>query len=211
MSNVTALPKQGQTFFGGQVPSATAYGQTASIEGTRMEFTDNVAASGQGADGRRSGRTRRCILVRSTADVTLLPKRVVKWQSGFRGRRVDGYCNVADEAVAGIVDPDLGSSGVVKGDLFWLFRGGPCLAKIALDTTASVIAMDDVLVALTAVTSGATTSGRVSPWTGLTVTVTQTTDGTQNRRLMNRIGRAMSAATSGNTNGDVLVDLMLDT
>jgi hypothetical protein len=70
--------------------------------------------------------------------------------------------------------------------------------------------MDDILVALTAATSAATTAGRVYPWTGLTSTVTQTTDGTQSRRTINKIGRAMSATTSGNTNSDILVDLMLD-
>jgi hypothetical protein len=210
MSTVTVLPKQGQTFFGGEVPSATAFGQTVALEGTVKEWPDNITVAGQGADGRRSGRSRRSLLVRNTAAFKLLPKRVVKWQSGFRGRRVDGYCAINDEAVAGVVDDAVASDGVAIGDLFWLYRKGPTLFRTALDTTHSAVAMDDILVALTAATSGATTAGRVYPWTGLTSTVTQTTDGTQSRRTINKIGRAMSATTSGNTNSDILVDLMLD-
>jgi len=210
MSTVTVLPKQGQTFFGGQVPSATSFGQTVALEGTVKEWPDNITTSGVGADGRRSGRTRRSLLVRNTAAFKLLPKRVVKWQSGFRGRRVDGYCAVSDEACAGVVDDAIASTGVEIGDLFWLYRQGPTITRTALDTTNSPVAIDDMLVALTAITSGATTAGRVAPWTGLTVTVTQTTDGTLSRRLVNRLGRAMSATTSGNTNSDILVDLMLD-
>lgn len=210
MSTVTVLPKQGQTFFGGEVPSATAFGQTVALEGTVKEWPDNITVAGQGADGRRSGRTRHSLLVRNTATVKLLPKRVVKWQSGYRGRRVDGYCNVSDEAVAGVVDDAVSSDGVAIGDLFWLYRRGPTIVRTALDTTNSPVALDDMLLAITAAASTSTTAGRVYPWTGLTSTVTQTTDGTQSRRTINRIGRAMSATTSGNTNSDLLVDLMLD-
>jgi hypothetical protein len=210
MSTVTVLPKQGQTFFGGEVPSATAFGQTVALEGTVKEWPDNITVAGQGADGRRSGRTRHSLLVRNTATVKLLPKRVVKWQSGFRGRRVDGYCNVSDEAVAGVVDDAVASDGVAIGDLFWLYRRGPTIVRTALDTTNSPVALDDMLLAITAAASTSNTAGRVYPWTGLTSTVTQTTDGTQSRRTINRIGRAMSATTSGNTNSDLLVDLMLD-
>jgi hypothetical protein len=109
-----------------------------------------------------------------------------------------------------VVDDAVASDGVAIGDLFWLYRRGPTIVRTALDTAHSAVALDDMLLAITAAASTSTTAGRVYPWTGLTSTVTQTTDGTQSRRTINRIGRAMSATTSGNTNSDLLVDLMLD-
>lgn len=206
--SVTQLPKLGQTFFGGRPDSATVYGQSVSLEGTPHDFNDTAAVAGP--DGRRSGRRRRAVLVRNASTLTLEAKRIVKWQSGFRGRRVDGYCNVDSEAVAGVVDDTIGSNGVVPGDLFWLLREGPALCHPSLAANAeNVISVDDMLIALTAVTSGATTAGRVVSWNALTSTAAQATDGTAARRTFNRIGRALSARTTAQTTSDVLVDLMI--
>ena len=64
-----------------------------------------------------------------------------------------------------------------------------------------VINIGDVLTALTAATSGATTAGRVKPQSlaGATSVL--------GLEIMNMIGRAMSAATTANTGANLLVDI----
>lgn len=198
--NVTGLPKRGKTYHGG---TPTSFDKSVDIEGSSAAFADDDTTS-SGPSTRNSGRLTHCILVRNSSGISLEPKRVVKWASGQRGKRVDGYGNATAENVAGVVDDRLPAAGVASNDLFWLMVKGPALVKTALEANANnVISDNGVLVALTAATSQATTSGRV---------VGQTLTGaTQNlaNQIQNRIGRAMSAKTTANTNADVLVDLYL--
>jgi hypothetical protein len=98
-----------------------------------------------------------------------------------------------------VVDDQLPSGGVADDDLFWIVRSGPCLLLNDIASGAStVITEGSVVGALTAATSGATTAGRIA---NLTVTTGDT--------ITNKLGRAMSAKTTANTNADVLVDLCL--
>jgi len=198
------VPVRGKTALSGNAGRTIDSTMAAHLEGTEQWF-DDIDPTATGAKTRRSNRRCLCMLVRNVAADVLLPKRCVTWKSGQRGKQVDGYCKSTSEACAGVVDEFLTSAGVPVNDLFWLCVQGPTLMKVAVDATNANIALDDVLIALTAVTSGATTSGRVQTM-ALTATSTATTDGTQTRALVNRFGRALSARTTADTNGDVLVD-----
>ena len=79
---------------------------------------------------------------------------------------------------------------------------GPTTVLTPLDGGAdNVFTVGQRVVALTAVTSGATTAGRVTAQS-LAATTLQNADAQQ---IMNVIGRAMSAATTANTNQGLLI------
>jgi hypothetical protein len=120
----------------------------------------------------RSNRLKTCVAVRNTSGGALLPKRVVRFEIGTAGTApfsaVDGYSAVANEERVGIVDEHLPASGVAANDIFWVTVQGPTEVSHALSGTA--IAVGDRLAAITAATSGATTSGRVTPNSAAAVT-----------------------------------------
>jgi hypothetical protein len=200
------LPNRGKTLLAGTGRTLTD-GDRAGIEGTTRVFNDVAPGQAPGAKVRRSNRQVTCMLVQNTSGIALLPKRLVSWASGLRGKRVDGYVTTTAGQAAGVVDEHLPAAGVADNDYFWLAVRGPSLMLTSLAADAeNVISLDDTMVALTAATSQATTSSRVITW-GLTATSTQTTNGGLTDHLMNQIGNAMSAKTTANTNADVLVDL----
>jgi len=201
---VTGLPGRGNTFLTGPNRTApTTYGNSVLLEGTKKNFKD-VTPGTVGMHTLRSGLEVQCILVRNTSTIALLPKRVVKFAAGYRNQRVDAYCRLDSESVAGVVDEYLPATGVPVNDLFWLVVKGPCLVKTSLggDVT-NFIAEGDPLVALTAATTGATTAGRIQPF-AITSNATFAASG-----AMNLLGRAMSARATTQTNADVLCDLRI--
>ncbi len=202
MSNVNgALPVRGQTFLSGNSNRTITATMGVDKEGTLMEFDDVDPTVAAGTKTKRSNRKVTCLLVRNVSAAALLPKFVVKWKSGQRNKQVDGYCSSTNEACAGVVDEFIGSSGVAVNDLFWLAVKGPTLMKTPLEGDATnVIAMDDLLGALTAATSGATTAGRVG-------VIALTASGPGGLAAVNAFGRALSAKTTANTNADVLCDV----
>lgn len=150
----------------------------------------------------RTSRPVRLRLVRNKAGFALLPKRLVSFRAsaGVYGSHVDGYADTtAEHSVP--VDEYLPSTGVADNDLFYVVIEGPALCLTDLAGGANnLFSAGDNLVALTAATSGATTAGRVAPQdlTGATSTLAL--------QVQNRIGRALTAKTTGNTNADVLID-----
>lgn len=201
MSNVTTLPKRGQTYNGPSKTLSATYGTSVGVEGVVRTFDDLDSSSTSAAMVPRSSKQVTCVFVRNTSALTLQPKRVVKWESGYRNRRVDGYATTDWAEAAGVVDEFL-TNGVRQYDMFWLAVKGPSLVKTSLGGDATnVIAVDDKLAALTGATSGATTSGRVQAFAA-TSNLTNAVSA-----ISNLIGYAMSAKTTGNTNADVLVDL----
>lgn len=202
--HVTALPIRGKTYFGGSPSSST---DGAGVLGVMMDFDDVTPGSGVRAP--RSNRRTTCILVRNASGIALLPKRTARWKSGSKFKEVDGYTTTTAAEAAGVIDEHLPAAGVAANDLFWLAVKGPSL--MLTDLAGGVnnsVALNDVLIAMTAVTSQSTTAGRIAPW-GLTATSTQTTDGTYTNYLLHYLGRALSARTTANTNADILVDLMI--
>lgn len=204
LQNVPTLPKLGQTWYAtGYVntsPTDDALG-TTKLEGSEAWFEDLAPATAAGVRTKRSGRGKRCLFVRNSSAGALLPKRLVSWASGYRNRRVDGYVTVDFAEVAGVVDECLPTAGVPQNDLFWLTVEGQTLVKSSL--TSDTITAGDKLVALTAATSGATTSGRVQSYAA-TSNTTALSDMDRNF-----IGFAISGKTSGETNKDLLADVKL--
>lgn len=195
--NVTGLPKRGFTYHGGTPDSI---GKTLGLEGHPMRFMDDYPGSG-GVRVKRSDSQVYAVLVRNVSGITLTPGRTVSWKAGFRGRRIDGFTTTTAQEVAGVVDDQLPAAGVANNDLFWLIVKGPVLIKTPLAAGAgSVFAEGDVLVALTAATSQATTAGRPAVLASAATTNTAAA-------IINRYARVMSAMTTAQTNTNMLVDL----
>lgn len=198
------LPRRGQTYLGANTGRTITDTDAASVEGATKLFDDFAPGQASGAKVRRSNRQTTCILVRNTSGIALLPKRIARWESGYRGKRVDGYTTATAAEAAGVIDEHLPASGVSDNDLFWLAVKGPSLVLTSLAGDAeNVISIDDALVALTAATSQATTAGRVNQQdlTGATAPLAN--------QVQYRLGHAMSAKTTANTNADLLVDLQI--
>ena len=198
--NVLGLaPNRGKYY---NVTSTTAT-QSASLEGLQKYFPDNVAGAAQ-PDTKRSGRRVLMRLVRNSSGINLLPKKAVVWETGYRGKRVDGYAASTAAEVAGIVDDQAPAAGIPDNALFWIHRQGPALLLNDLASGATtVIAEGGMVVALTAAASTGTTAGRIvaQTLTGATAVLAG--------QIQNRIGKAMTARTTANTNADVLVDMEL--
>jgi hypothetical protein len=197
--NVSTLPERGKTFSGG---TPTSVDQSVGIEGSRKLFRDEYR-SGNGVKVKRSNSQIEGVLVRNSSGAALTPGRTVSWTAAYRWRRVSGYTTTTAQEVAGVVDDQLPSAGVASNDLFWLLRRGPCLVKTPLAGDAgNVFAEGDILVALTAVTSGATTAGRPGVLASAATTNTAAA-------ILNVYARVMSARTTAQTATDMLVNLTL--
>jgi hypothetical protein len=194
---VTGLPKRGYTYHGGTPANIDS---SKAIEGHPMAFADDYP-DGPGVRIKRSDDVVEAILVRNVSGGTLLGGRQVRWKTGQRRRQVDGYTNATAGEVAGVVDDQLPSTGVANNDLFWLIVKGHVLLKTPLAGDAgNVFNEGDVLVALTAVTSGATTAGRPA------VLATAATTNTA-AAIVNRFARVVSAMTTAQTNANMLAYL----
>lgn len=207
---------RGETMFGG-TPTATQITESAHFEGQEKVFEDvNWSNSALGAKQLRSGRSVTCRCVRNTSGGNLLPKRLVTFEADSSaddyGKRVDGYSDVTAER-AYPVDEFLPAAGVENNDLFWIVVKGP--AEVLTDIAAAagnVINVGDRVVALTAVTSGATTAGRVRNYPTVAA-ATNTTTGIDaalleaQNNLAGVLGRALTAKTTGNTNSAILIDV----
>lgn len=197
---------RGETFYNGGTIDTNNLGGL-NLEGMIWTFEDEDLTPGSvGAKNIRTGRPVRCMCVRNVSAGALLPKRLVTLQTGgtdgrFYTGRVDGYARLT-AARAYPVDEYLPAAGVPVNDLFWVVIEGP--AKVLTDLASgagSVFNVGDVVVALTAATSGATTAGRVAPQdlTGATANL--------GNQVMNYVGHALSAATTSNTGADLLVEV----
>lgn len=127
--------------------------------GAVKEFTDVNPVTGVV----RTNRRKVCVAVRNTSGAALLPKRVVKFSTsaGKLFSEVDGYSDTTNEERVGVVDEFLPAAGVADDDVFWVTVDGPTEVAVAL--SGSDVAAGSRLAAITAVTSGATTAGRVTP------------------------------------------------
>jgi len=203
-ANVNTPIKRGQTYYGGNVPTSTYWKETAMIEGLEAVFEDTAPATARGQVlVKRSGRPVKCRLVRnaSAGSLNLLPQMMVTYLADYQFKRVAGNVRLDAAECAGVVDEHLPAAGVVVGDLFWIVYDGPTLVKASLDSTE--VAAGDMLVGLTAATSGATTSGRVCSYA-----VTSDTT-TMSPRMTNRVGWAVSARTAAETNKAILANIRL--
>lgn len=178
---------------GGTIDSNNLDG--VNYEGKEYEFEDSVYFTGHKV---------RVRVVRNTGAVALRGSKLAQFDlTTFFPRRITGYAAVGAQFALPI-DELHGAAGIAVNDLGYVVVRGPCaiLTSLAGDGT-DVISVGDRLVAQTAATSGATTAGRVIT---NTITAASTFLGTALLdQSTNMIGRAMSAATTANTNTGVAV------
>lgn len=177
----------------------------AGFAGTVWTFEDiDLSTSYASARVKRTNQRVQCRLVKNSSGIALLPKRGVTYKAGTNQTEVDGYVRTTSAECAGIVDEWLPAAGVANGDYFWIVVQGPTMVLSSLaGNSENVITERDPLVALTAATSQATTAGRF-----VTQDLTGATQILANA-VQNAIGRALSAKTTAQTNGDILVDMNL--
>jgi hypothetical protein len=200
MSRLNSPPFARGTFAGPQLDGGLEFPH---LEGREFVFEDINPNPNGGANGQRTGEYVTCRLVRNVSGATLLPKRLVKFDTtaGRYGSRVIGYSTLTAESSYPI-DEYLPATGVPNNALFYIVVSGPALVLTDLAGGANnVFTVGQLLVALTAATTGATTAGRVAPidLTGATAAL--------GGQIIGRLGRALTARTTGNTNADLLVDI----
>jgi len=142
----------------------------------------------------RSNRVKTCVAVRNTSGGVLLPKRVVSFDTTTAGLAVfsetKGYSSVTNDERVGVVDEYLPATGVAVNDVYWVTVEGPTEVAVAL--SGADVAVGDRLAAITAVSAGATTAGRVTK-SGVGAATTGAGDAS-----LGVIGRACSTgATTG--------------
>lgn len=202
-----ALPKRGQTLYRGVTAPTSFTVETTRLEGTLQPFKDiDPTSVAVGAKTYRTNRDVICRLMRNVSGITVYGKRLVTHASGYWDKRFDGYARVDNAAnVAGVVDDHLPSTtGCPTNDMCWVVVNGPALVLTPLGADATnVFSEGTLLLALTAATSQATTSGRVQPFYDTSsVTVAQA-------QLKGVLGVALSAKTTANTNVDILCDIQI--
>jgi hypothetical protein len=190
--------ERGDTWYGGDTPDATDLGGV-NILGMEWIFNDQNPTTGVA----RTERYVRCRAVRNTSGIALLPKRLVVFSTtaGEYGFNVDGYCSTAAQE-AYPTDEYLPTAGVVDDDIFWIVMEGPAVVETRTADMDHNIGVGGWGVAATADSSqAATTAGRIN--------AAQTTGATGPLwiQIVNRIGRAMTARTTQNTNEDILIDV----
>ena len=195
--------ERGKTFYdGGTIDSNNLGG--GQLIGRLFDFEDiDLSSTSQGAKAMRTNHPVRCMAVRNTSAGVLYAKRLVKLKKTagrYLVEEVDGYGTVAADGPVFPVDEYVPTAGVPVNDIFYIVVEGPALTLTGLVGDATnVISVGDHLVCLTAATSGATTSGRIGPQdlSGSTTPL--------GNNIQNRVGLAMSAKTTANTNADLLV------
>lgn len=180
--------------------------------GREYEFEDiDWGQTTAGHKKYRSGKMVRVRLVKNSSGVAILPKYLVQFSTTAGA---DKYNAVASGLARTTnqrgypADEFLPTAGVPDGAYFFIVVQGPAICKTPLAGAEfnGDISVGGVLAALTAATSGATTAGRVA-----NQTITGSSQATDYSVAIdpaeNYVGRALSAATTGNTNSDILVDI----
>ena len=192
---------RGETYYNGETIDAANLGGTQ-LEGAEWVFEDVHPSTGV----KRTERPVRCRVVRNTAAIALLPKRLAKFELGALeyGSRVDGYAiaSAADTPEEGYpIDEYLPAAGVAVNDLCWIVIEGPATVLTSIANMATDLDIGEWCVAVTGATSGATTAGHVIPQllTGATARLAA--------NVQNRIGRALSAAVTDSTNTATVIDV----
>lgn len=207
LSQAALLPFPiGSTFFSSNTASAT---DGTEWEGREFVIEDLDYSSSSGAQINKvraygnQVQYKTVRIVRNASGITLLPRRLASFKLSAYGRQVDGYTTTT--AAEGYpIDEFLPSTGVLSNDLFYITVEG--CAEVLTDIAASAAnvhtAGSTVLIALTAATSQATTAGRVNV---VDVTGNNSTGSALYNQAVNRIGVALSARTTNNTNTATLM------
>lgn len=142
----------------------------------------------------RSNRLKKCIAVRNSSGVALLPKKLVKFVDGSVSA-VDAYTRLDNAVAAGVVDEYLPTSGVAANDVFWVTVEGPTELSLGVANQAAAGADLVAVTAAAGAATDATTGGRA-----------QTASVTTAAQLLGYVGKALSTGTTG---ADILVHTSL--
>lgn len=203
----------GQTAFTGLSSTQFASTDKAELEGREfliedLDYSQNPFKPRAFYGNTGANRFKRIRVVRNVSGVAILPRSLCLFKGANYGQQVDGLATVTAEECYP-ADEFLPTAGVPANDLFYITVDGAaeCLTDLAAGannlitaTTAGANAgAGNWLVALTAATSQSTTAGRVRPQdvTGATTALAA--------NIQNRIGIALSAMTTSQTNAAVLV------
>ena len=195
------MPKKEAPPFGrGETFGTTTDGEGLEWLGREFEFEDNYYDSNK--PGKRTQHTVTCRVVQNDSAGALLPGYLVTFQAGSNNSIVDGKTTTTG-ANGVVVDEWLPAAGVAQYDLFYVVIRGPSSVYTSLAGDGeNVIDEDDILIALTGATSGATTSGRVIQQVLTAKTTELDTD--LALQFNGAFARALSAKTTTQTNNTIL-------
>ena len=192
---------RGSSYYNNFASSTGSTTDGVQLEGKEWMFEDFNPAT----KTLRSNQYVKCRVVRNTSAGVLLPSRLANLavapnSNGAFGGQVDGYATTLAQR-AYPIDEFLPAGGVQVNDLFWIVTEGPAMVLTDLAALTGVISIGSKVVAQTAVTSGATTAGRVllQDLTGATAPLAN--------QAQNYVGHAMTAATTSQTNASILVNV----
>lgn len=204
--NQSQITERGTTLYNGN-PIDTANLLGGHLLGQTKDFEDNDWGSFESAKPSRSARKVRCMLVRNMSGVTLYGKRLVAMNP--RTFEVSGY-TITTAQKGYPSDEFLGSNGVPHGDVFWIVVSGPAVVKTMMTGQTADIAVDDLIYAAThnaASTAAGTTGVPGRPDSFAITALTTPAQGLTMARAARNAFTALSAATTGQTNTDLLVDV----
>ena len=215
MSNTAARVELTQTFYGLDQTIDTDNYAGINLEGSERECYDFDPTD---LTKLRSDNSRQATLMRNVSGVTVYASMTVSGLEGSENKRFDGFTETLGARSVGVIVDLLQSSGCRHGDMCWVITDGPNLCFTA-NTEGDEYSIGDIIYAQTAASSTANTvggttaddGGKVAGWpAALTFSDSQTTDGTMGSILANKLGRALSASTTAETNTLKLVDLNTD-
>lgn len=183
----------------------------AHLVGQEWKIEDiDFGSTAVGAKTARSNRFVTIRLVKNGSTAVIRPKHLVQYSTtaGEYGLVVLADCRLSAQDWAGVADEFLPSAGVPVGAYFYIVVEGP--SKVITPDAGSAfngdISVGSVLVAATAASSTGTTGGRVAVQ-NITAGSQDTDMTTVINNAMNVVGRALSAATTGNTATDILASI----
>ena len=183
---------RGKTYFGGSPTNST---DGDGLLGAEYEVT-------RGPSEADSGCTMVLRAVRNSAGFAVEAKRRVLLNAA--GDAILGYTRLPEEE-GPFVDELIPSGGVATNDICFVCVEGPCIGLTSLSDYSADIAAGNYLNGQTAVTSGATTAGRVDA----RAVVAATADATAGQRNVTENDGAgaiaRSAALTNSTNNSLLV------
>lgn len=206
----------GRTWFGASLTVVTD-NSAEGLLGQEIEVKNKAALS---SVTRRNQKSRWMRFVKNNSGCILYPGQAVVYGTSRIGEYIAGVQGAsAAEQIAGVVDDWLPASGVRVGDYFWIVVEGEVLALTPMAgsefVATSIVAGDLLRTGITGAASTGATSG--APLTGFTggrvlpvldYSVTAQTNGTLWASERGRFARALSSKTSGQTNSQILIDII---
>jgi hypothetical protein len=211
MSRDNALaPEVGQTLYAGNtidtnnLKGLNLEGQIKVVEDIDLSSAESAKPTRSGA---ASGRKRKLMLVRNMSGITIYGKRLVTLNP--LTKRIEGFA-ITTAQLCFPVDEFLGTNGCPHGDMCWVVVAGPAIVRTLMASQTANIAAGDLIAAATvnAASTAAGTTG--TPGRPDSISITALTTAAQGLAVLNHARNAftaLSAATTGQTNADLLVDV----